>query len=242
MRDQLKLLEELQRYDAELLECDKLSKVLPAQVQQVERAIAELDRLLGSKRRELSDTESFRQEQEQEKKSAADALTRAKAKSSQVRNLKEQNAALREVETTRRQLEQREEEIAKLSQAIAEQRTIIGEHESRIEEQRQELAAQQTRVADRIDEIQTKLAQVKAQRDELAQRLRPDVFKKYSTIRSRRGLAIVAVHDGTCRGCNMRIPPQLYNVIQRGTSIEICPNCNRMIYWAKLLEEVSETA
>ena len=44
------------------------------------------------------------------------------------------------------------------------------------------------------------------------------MLKKYSAIRMKRGLAIVAVHDGTCRGCNMRIPPQLYNIIQRGAS------------------------
>ena len=90
--------------------------------------------------------------------------------------------------------------------------------------------------------MQAKLQAAKAERDDLAKKLRPDVLKKYSAIRMKRGLAIVAVHDGTCRGCNMRIPPQLYTIIQRGASLEICPNCNRMIYWAKLLEEVAETA
>ena len=54
--------------------------------------------------------------------------------------------------------------------------------------------------------------------------------------RLRRGLAVVAVKDGTCRGCNMKVPPQLYNTIQRGSSLELCPNCHRIIYWSKLLE------
>jgi hypothetical protein len=58
----------------------------------------------------------------------------------------------------------------------------------------------------------------------------------------RKGLAVVAVKDGTCRGCNMRIPPQLYNVLQRGNSLELCPTCNRIIYWARLLEEPSEAS
>ena len=115
MRDQLKLLEELQRHDAELLELEALCKTLPDRVQKVESAIAELDRLLEEKRLQLQDTEAFRSEQEQEKKDAADQLSKAKAKSSAVRNLKEQNAVQRELETTRRQIEQREEEIGKLT-------------------------------------------------------------------------------------------------------------------------------
>ena len=242
MRDQLKLLEELQRHDAELLELEGLCKSLPERVQKVESAIAELDRLLAEKRLELADTSASRKPQEQEKKDASEQLSRAKAKSSQVRNLKEQNAVQRELENTRRQLEQREEEITKLSQAITEQQGKIAEHEARVGDQRKELAAEHDRVAKRIAELQGKLQAARTRREELATKLRPDFLKKYSTIRIRRGLAIVAVHDGTCRGCNMRIPPQLYNIIQRGASLEICPNCNRMIYWAKLLEEVSETA
>ena len=242
MRDQLKLLEELQRHDAELIELESLCKALPERVQKVEAAIAALDQLLSEKRLELADTETFRKSQEQDKKDAAEQLSRAKAKSSQVRNLKEGNAISRELETTRRQLEQREEEIVKLSQAITEQQAKISEHEARISEQRKELAAEQERVGKRITEMQGKLLAARTHRDALAAKLRPDFLKKYSTIRMRRGLAIVAVRDGTCRGCNMRIPPQLYNIIQRGASLDICPNCNRMIYWAKLLEEVAETA
>jgi predicted nucleic acid-binding Zn-ribbon protein len=69
----------------------------------------------------------------------------------------------------------------------------------------------------------------------------PYVIKRYSTIRMRRGLAVVSVKNGTCQGCNMNIPPQLYNTLQRGNSLELCPNCNRIIYWARLLEEVTES-
>ena len=44
--------------------------------------------------------------------------------------------------------------------------------------------------------------------------------------------------NGTCQGCNMNIPPQLYNILQRGDAIELCPNCNRIIYWDKSAGEI----
>ena len=51
----------------------------------------------------------------------------------------------------------------------------------------------------------------------------PDVLKRYGTIRMRRGLAVVSVRNGTCTGCNMNLPPQLFNQLQRGTSLRGCP-------------------
>lgn len=242
MRDQLKLLEELQRHDARLQELEALSRALPQKLAAAQSAIAELEKLLARERAEFQDTEAFRKSQEDEQKDATEQLNRAKAKLSQVKNLKESNAAQRELETTRRQLDTREEEVQKLAAVIEEQRHKIGEHESKLEADRRELTAERDTVDKRLTELATELAEARTQRDALAKQLRPDVLKRYGTIRMRRGLAVVAVRDGTCRGCNMNIPPQLYNTLQRGNSLELCPNCNRIIYWARLLEEAAETA
>ena len=227
MRDQLKLLEELQRHDARLQELEALTRSLPQKLSAAQNGIAELEKLLARERAEFQDTEAFRKSQEDEQKDTNEQLSRAKAKLSQVKNLKESNAAQRELESTRRQLDTREEEVQKLVAVIEEQRQKIGEHESKLEADRRELTAER--------------AEARSQRDQMAKQLRPDVLKRYGTIRMRRGLAVVAVRDGTCRGCNMNIPPQLYNTLQRGNSLELCPNCNRIIYWARLLEEVTES-
>jgi predicted nucleic acid-binding Zn-ribbon protein len=44
-------------------------------------------------------------------------------------------------------------------------------------------------------------------------------------------VAIVAVRDAVCQGCNMNIPPQVYNELQRCDSLKYCPHCHRIIYW-----------
>jgi predicted nucleic acid-binding Zn-ribbon protein len=35
----------------------------------------------------------------------------------------------------------------------------------------------------------------------------------------------------------MNIPPQLYNVLQRGVSVETCPSCHRIIYWEEIMKD-----
>ena len=59
----------------------------------------------------------------------------------------------------------------------------------------------------------------------------PSLIQRYEMIFSRRnGLAVAEARGGTCQGCRMRLPPQLYNQIQRHDSIHFCPNCQRILY------------
>jgi hypothetical protein len=47
----------------------------------------------------------------------------------------------------------------------------------------------------------------------------------------RGGLAVVEIRGGTCQGCHMNIPPQLFNLIQRNEQVIPCPNCQRILHW-----------
>ena len=237
MRDQLKLLEELQRHDARLQELESVMKSLPEKLRAAEFALRELEKLLTKEREELLDTEVFRKTQEDDQKDAEQLLSRAKSKLSQVKNLREANAVQREVETTRRQMDSRQEDVQKLATALAQQREKIDEHEARLAAERQAVESQRDGVEQKLRELAEQQAEIRVTREAVAKLVKPDVLRKYGTIRMRRGMAVVPVRNGTCMGCNMNIPPQLYNVLQRGSSLELCPNCNRIIYWAKLLEE-----
>jgi len=124
----------------------------------------------------------------------------------------------------------------KLASAVEDAKKRIGEHENDLQSLKQHVASEEETAKGKIAEIEAQIAEVKRDRDVAAGRVRPDVMKKYSSIRMRRGLALVPVKNGTCQGCNMNIPPQLFNQLQRGDTIELCGTCHRIIYWDKLLE------
>ena len=78
-------------------------------------------------------------------------------------------------------------------------------------------------------------------RDELVGAVDGDLRRRYEMIFSRRGgVAVVAVRGGTCQGCHMHVPPQLYNQIQRNEQLILCPNCQRMLFWQPEGDEASE--
>ena len=68
----------------------------------------------------------------------------------------------------------------------------------------------------------------------ISQKIDPKLLKKFSIVKEMvSGRAIAEVKDAVCLGCNMQIPPQTYNELQRTDRLEFCPHCQRIIYWEK---------
>ena len=236
MKDQLMLLEELQRHDARIQELQKARQAIPAKLDDMRLDLKRVGDILEQERTQLAETEKWRQEKDEERKAEEGLLQRAKSRVGQVKNAKEYMASQREVETTRKLAAETEEKLKAVNEAAAQFRERIAAHESDLEKLRRHVAGEEQAAAAKLAKLEGEIAGLQQGREAAASRVRPEVLKKYSTIRLRRGLAVVAVVGGRCTGCNMNIPPQLYNILQRGNSIEACPNCHRIIYWAKLME------
>jgi hypothetical protein len=146
-------------------------------------------------------------------------------------------ASERELQATRKSAQERGEEVAKLVDAVAGARKSIEQHEADFTALKEHVATEEKAAAEKIAEFDAQIAEERKLREVAAARVRPDVLKKYSAIRMRRGLAMAPVKNGTCQGCNMNIPPQLYNVLQRGQTIETCPSCHRIIYWEEIMKD-----
>jgi hypothetical protein len=141
------------------------------------------------------------------------------------------------VENTRKMVAEREEEVLKLLEAVEQSKKTIEAHGADVNALRDEVAQEEAVINGRITELKTQAEALRSQRDAFIAEVQPEVLRRYNHIRMRRGLAIVAVTDGVCQGCHMAIPPQLYNILQRRNSLELCPTCARIIYWDKLMAD-----
>ena len=55
-------------------------------------------------------------------------------------------------------------------------------------------------------------------------------LRRYQRIRRRFNDAVVLAEDGTCRGCNVKVPPQVYINLLKGQELMNCPNCQRIMF------------
>ncbi len=237
MKATLLLLEELQRHDARLLELDTELAALPEKLAVLKRDVGRMEELLGAERRGLVEAETYRRSRELDLKSDEANVAKAKTKLQQVKNAREYMAAQRETEVTRRLISEREEEIIKLIDAIEASRKSLATHTDDLAALHAHVAGDEKEILARLDELRAIAEGERVHRNVVAARVPDNVMKRYGAIKLRRGLAVVAVKGGTCQGCHMAIPPQLRISLQRSTSIETCPTCNRIIYSDSLLTE-----
>jgi predicted nucleic acid-binding Zn-ribbon protein len=237
LRDQIKRLEELQRYDAQIQELTNALKAIPAKLEASQSDFARVEALLDNERTQLAESQRYYSEQKNQLQTDESSATGAKSKLSMAKNSKEYMAAQREIEQTRESVENREQEIAKLIEAVQVKEKLLGERATELEGLRKSIDKDAEVARKKMAELEGKIAEIKVDRDKVANGVRPDVLKRYAAIRMRRGLAVTTVRNGTCQGCNMNVPPQLFNVLQRGTTIETCPYCHRIVYWENLMKD-----
>jgi predicted nucleic acid-binding Zn-ribbon protein len=237
MKEQLKLLEELQQYDARLQEYETGLKSLPEKLTSLKADLAKMEALLDKRRAELADTEKSKRDQELQLKIDEANVAKAKTKLQAVKTGKDHMAAQREVEASRKMIQDREEGVVKMMEVVEAARKHIAQHEADVAQLREVVAKEEAVIAARVEELRGKVGAEKVLREKAAARVEPSMLKRYAAIRMRRGLAVVPVVNGTCKGCHMAIPPQLFITLQKLRSVETCPTCARIIYWDEIMKD-----
>jgi predicted nucleic acid-binding Zn-ribbon protein len=98
---------------------------------------------------------------------------------------------------------------------------------SKREKEAQEEIGELEKEIETVDSIVGKLRQ---DRERMLTDVSPDMKERYNIlIEKRGGLAVVNVKNGTCLGCFMNIPPQLFIEVMKKSEALTCPSCNRIL-------------
>jgi len=160
-----------------------------------------------------------------------------------VRNEKELQALRREIELGKEANQQLEEGLMGVLESLEALTASLAEAQQNLTVLEETVATQITQRRARMDELVTALTRDLVGRKEVAGRIDASLLRKYEQIFERRGgTAVVEVRSGTCLGCHMHLPPQLFNELQRSSEVRLCPNCHRILYWRAERVEPSEPA
>ena len=164
-------------------------------------------------------------------------LSREKKSETNLRSVKtnkEYQAILKEIDDLKAKTSQIEDEMLEFLDRIDDLGNTIAskkkEHHELIDSIRKE---KQTIERDASEKMKL-LAQLETDWNKVSKNIDPELLNKYTVIKDRlKIMAIAPVKKAVCRGCNLNIPPQMYNELQKGDDLRFCPHCQRMIYWDK---------
>ena len=162
-----------------------------------------------------------------------DGIKKSEAKLSSVKTNKEYQAFLKEIDDLKEKNSKLEDDMIEFLDQIEDAENTLNEKVTEYSELETRLNTEKETIQKETEEGKRQLESLDEERKTVATGLDADLMATYNQVKSLQGngIGIVAVTNAVCQGCNMNIPPQMYNELQRGDGLKTCPVCERIIYW-----------
>jgi len=231
LNEQLRLLRELQDVDLQLKAIEADKERYPMEMKNLDEKLASEKEMSKQKRERIELLEKERRQKEGDLELEQERIKKAQSKLYDIKTNKEYQALLTEIETLKEVDSQREIEILEIMDEIDELKKEYGGVEKALLEMEERIGAEKRQLEESLGEADSALATKKRKRTMITKKLSPELIGLYRTLKEKRRTAVVPARFGTCQGCNVRIPPQMFNEVQRNEAIIVCPSCNRILYW-----------
>ncbi len=178
--------------------------------------------------------ESARKDLELEVEAKKLMITRYANQQFQTRKNEEYRALAHEIDTCKAaifEIENREIEL--MEQGEAAQKQVLRATQA-AKDARTLLEEQVAQLDAREQNLLKELAQLEANREELASAVDEGARSRYERlVRSKGENVVVGVQHGVCGGCHMKLPPQLLVTCQAEKELVACSNCGRILYYTR---------
>lgn len=125
------------------------------------------------------------------------------------------------------ELEDRELELMEQLEAS---RKSIDEREAELKEEEDGIRDEQEMLEERLKDVKEDLEAQTEKRAKMAAGIDATLMVRYERIFANKGdFAVVRVENGHCRGCNMKLPPQVVNDAINPAKLVGCNFCGRML-------------
>ncbi|MGA9177123.1 MAG: C4-type zinc ribbon domain-containing protein [Desulfobacterales bacterium] len=231
MKEQIKVLVKLQHLDAEsirikstLNDVSKKLKHLDSSLEEIEQTIKDQESVLDGLKKQYRDYES-------DVKLNLAKINKSQEKLRSVKTNKEYQSLLKEIEDVKSKNSSIEDIMIECLDRIDEAEEIIATKKDEYLQLSDHIKSEKQSIEHDAEIDKKKLDELDTDRKNVSGLIDAQLLKIYLVIKEQQeGLAVVPVKDAVCHGCNVNLPPQLYNELFRYDSLKFCPNCHRIIY------------
>jgi hypothetical protein len=240
LREKLQTLSNLQKVDLEIAAAKKAAEGYPKEIAELEKAMEVGKAGVEAERAKVADIEQQRHTLEQNIGGEKDKVKKWEARLSEQRSTREYSALAREIDIARKANQTMVEELSDLGKALAAAREAVKAKEDEFAGVRDRIGAQMGELRQKMSESGSQVHELDEKRSKAAGRVDSTLLRRYETIRKKKLPAMAPVIAGACQGCNMSLPPQMYNSLRVSLGTDLCPSCHRIIYAAEALEDPAE--
>ncbi len=230
MKKKLDLLEELQNIDYSIDEKRAEQAVFQADIAELEKSLDSINTGLADQQAELARLMSEKNAIEATLHTELENIKRSETNMKEIRTNKEFQAVGREITAARKQVTELEDQLLQITVRSDEIQALIDKSQAELDDLSESVSSNKKEKLDDIASLQEFIDTVVVKREQIIKTLSGNLVRRYNQLREqRRGQAVAIARDGSCMGCNMQLPPQLYNTLFKGDDMYFCPHCQRIL-------------
>jgi uncharacterized protein len=239
--EQIRSLEDLAALDADLKTLDEQLNQERSTLSTLKASLKRLEDKRKNDTLSIAATEKARNELVVDVRAMMQQLDHSRDKLNRSRTERESNAAQRELEELRKLVRDREDDITKLTNEGDAVRAQVEVTDAEAKKLQAELGSSEGDINSRLSQVEEQKKGKLVERAAALKGLPPVIYRRYEMIRGKKGVGIAQTTDGTCKACNMSLPPQLFHRLRREPMIEQCPSCQRLIYFVPPSAQAAES-
>ena len=221
----------VQRDDLEIYELETRLAALAPRLATLESERARAAQELERARKGVEIEEARHREAQRRVETHRQLVERSQRQYESVTSPREANAALSQLDQTKRMADDSERDAAQIHGRINEMRHHVAELEGALTD----VEGRQTEARAALDaeraEIEAELANARAKRDRTAQAVPRPMLSKYDKVRSRRRAeTLFPLRGPSCSACDTAIPTQRRSVMAASGTVEMCEGCGALLY------------
>jgi predicted nucleic acid-binding Zn-ribbon protein len=231
VQEKMSLLRDLQEIDQEISIIETTRSGYQQELGVFAEQTAEVQTMLDQLNAEIDQLRQEEAQIEQELHKQRDNVARVEARLPGIQTQKEYVAVLKEIDAAKKGNRDLEDLLQKKRKEIAVLVEDQQEKQTSLDAITENARARGIELDQLLSESGSQLEQHTRNREKVAADVPKNLLRKYQGLFKRRnGQALAVARNGACLGCNMQLPPQLFNQLLLGADMQTCPHCNRILY------------
>lgn len=231
LKQQIDVLVKLQEIESNSYHIREKIESVTQTVQVLEEELSQQENQIAQQTGELDELRKIYRSMEKDVQTNQDTMKKNQGKLHSVKSNKEYQAILKGIEDLKVKNSRIEDEMLTCLDKIEETEAKVNSVKADYSKLQKEVNEKKKEIEKETKDGEKKLVELDSKKNSVSKQADENYLNTFNQVKQRISIeAVVPVRDAICLGCNMNIPPQLYNELKYAEHLTFCPNCQRIIY------------